>query len=265
VLLNCPAFGAAQIQSQPSEPVTVSGTVVDHETGEPVRSAAVSLATGPGGTSGKGTRVTNGEGRFLFRDVPPGTYRLSVTNLGYQPMADTLQVPPGAALDLVLPLSVDPLRLDPIVVEAERPNRVMRDFEKRRESRSGTFISREEIEAQNAIYVTDLLRMVPGGRIAPAGRFGRTLLLRGGCRPDVWIDQVRISSVDGIDQLMSPMDVEAIEVYHGVELPVEFGSNPCGAVVVWTRVGEPAPSRPGFWRRAAVGVGILLLGIILTR
>ena len=164
--------------------------VVDHETGEPVRSAAVSLAAGPGGTSGKGTRVTNGEGRFLFRDVPPGTYRLSVTNLGYQPMADTLQVPPGADLDLVLPLSVDPIRLDPIVVEAERLSWVMRDFEKRRETRSGTFITREEIEARHALYLTDVLWRVPGGRIAPASAFGNTLLLRGWCRPGIWVDRV---------------------------------------------------------------------------
>jgi hypothetical protein len=223
----------------------------------------VSLGAGPDGTSGMGTRVTNEEGRFLFRDVPPGSYRLSVTILGYQEMADTLRVPPGADLDLVLPLSAEPIRLEPILVEAERLRPAMRDFENRRRTRHGTFITREEIEAQNAFHLTDLLRMVPGGRIAPAGRFERTLLLRGGCRPDVWIDQVRISSVDSIDQLMSPMDVEAIEVYHGVELPVEFGSNPCGAVVVWTRVGEPAPSRPGFWRRLAYASGLTLLLISL--
>ena len=245
--------------------VTVSGEVVDHESGEPVRSAAVSLAAGTEGTTGMGTRVTNDEGGFLFQAVPPGTYRLFVTSLGFQPMADTLQVPPGADLDLVLPLSADPIRLEPIVVEAERVNPAMWDFERRRESRNGFFITREEIEARNALSVTDLLRMVPGGRIAPAGRFGNTLLLRGGCRPGVWMDGVRISFADDLDQLMSPMDVEAIEVYHGVNVPVEFGSNPCGAVIVWTRVGDPTPARPGFWRRLAIVSGLLVLGIILTR
>ena len=30
--------------------------------------------------------------------------------------------------------------------------------------------------------------------------------------------------VDGLDQLISPSDVEIIEVYHGFELPVEFGA-----------------------------------------
>ena len=68
---------------------TVSGQVVDHETDEPVRSAAVSLGAGPTGTAGVGTRVTDEAGEFLFSDVPPGAYRLSVTVLGYRDMVDT--------------------------------------------------------------------------------------------------------------------------------------------------------------------------------
>jgi hypothetical protein len=248
--------------------VTVGGRVVEYETGTPLEGVAISLAAGPGGTSGLGTRVTNAEGRFLFRDVPPGAYRLFVTVLGYRAMADTLHVPPSRDLDLVLPLSADPIRLEPIVVEAERPRLAMRDFEDRRGIRSGTFISREEIEARHPIYLTDLLRRVPGGRIAAAPFLGSTLLLRGGCRPGIWIDGARISNVDGLDGLVSPNDVEAIEVYHTLELPVEFGSHPCGGVLIWTRVGTPgtgSSSGIGFWRRLAIASGFLLLGIILTR
>jgi hypothetical protein len=48
-----------------------------------------------------------------------------------------------------------------------------------------------------------------------------------------------MGSNNSIDQLMSPHDVEAVEVYHGFELPVEFGVNACGGVLIWTRRGNP--------------------------
>ena len=70
---------------------------------------------------------------------------------------------------------------------------------------------------------------------------GYTLLLRGQCRPGIWLDGMKVSNVDSIDQLLSPHDVEAVEVYHGWELPVEFGVDPCGGVLIWTRMGTPSP------------------------
>ncbi|UCC25265.1 MAG: hypothetical protein JSU98_16315, partial [Gemmatimonadales bacterium] len=35
--------------------------------------------------------------------------------------------------------------------------------------------------------------------------------------------------------------MEALEVYHGFELPVEFGVNVCGGILLWTRRGPSAP------------------------
>jgi hypothetical protein len=245
--------------------VTVMGQVVDHETGDPLSGAAVSLAAGPEGTRARGTRVTNADGRFQFKEVPPGAYILSVTLLGYESMRDTLQVPEGPDLNVVLPLSVDPVRLEPIVVEVERLTPAMRDFERRRETLTGTFIDREEIERRYAVRLTDVLWRVPGGRVVGTPPYGSTLLLRGGCRPGIWVDRVRVPYAASLDQLVSPSDVEAIEVYHSLELPVEFGGHPCGGVLIWTRVGDRTPGRPGAWRRLALIAGVLLLGIMLTR
>ena len=223
--------------TEPRPGVTVQGTVVDHETGDPVRSAAVSLALGSSGTRGMGTRVTGEEGRFLFRDVRPGTYRLYVTVLGYQKMTDTLQVSIDENLELLLPLSVEPIRLEPIIVMAERVPPPRRDYQRRRLSRSVFLVTREEIEERDPRLLTELLNRVPGGIVVSTPPYGYTLLLRGQCRPGIWVDGVKLLGVSSIDQLLSPMDVEAVEVYHGFELPVEFGVNPCGGVLIWTRMG----------------------------
>ena len=41
---------------------------------------------------------------------------------------------------------------------------------------------------------------------------------------------------------MTPQAMEALEVYHGFELPVEFGVNTCGGILLWTRRGvTPVP------------------------
>ncbi len=257
--------------ADPEPGVLVQGEVVDHVTGDPVWSAAVSLVSGPSGVRGRGTRVTDEAGRFIFRDVPPGTYRLRVTVQGYRNMNDTLQVPADGDLELLLRLSTEPIRLEPIIVTAKRRPPPMRDFERRRRGRSGFLVTREEIEERRPRYLTELLNRVPGGIVLSTPPHGYTLLLRGQCRPGIWLDGMKVPFVDSIDQLLSPHDVESIEVYHSSELPAEFGGDPCGGVLIWTRMGTPAPSGTeaeagqGFLERLAGVAGLVLLMILLTR
>jgi hypothetical protein len=231
----------------------------------------VSLTPGPSGTQGQGTRVTGETGQFLFRDVPPGSYRLYVTIQGYRRMSDTLQVPAEGDLDLILPLSIDPIRLEPIIVTAERVPPYRRGFEARRRTRAGFLVTREEIEERRPRYLTELLNRVPGGIVLSTPPHGYTLLLRGQCRPGIWLDGIKVPYVDSIDQLLSPHDVEAVEVFHGFELPVEFGVDACGGVLIWTRTGTPTEpgttvgSRGDFFSRLVMAAGLLLLTFFLTR
>lgn len=253
---------------EPEPVVQVGGQVVDNESGDPVWGAAVSLAAGPSGTRGLGTRVSGEDGRFLFRSVPPGLYRLYVATQGYQRMNDTLQVSAEEDLELILPLSRDPIPLEPIIVTAERWVPPRRDYERRAQSRSVFLVTREEIEKRNPQGLSDLLNAVPGGIVVPTPPYGYTLLLRGQCRPGIWLDGVKVPDVSSIDQFMSAHDVEAIEVYHGFELPVEFGVDPCGGILIWTRMGEPDP--PGedssrIFGRLVMGVGLTLLAFFLVR
>jgi hypothetical protein len=261
-------FAPGHLRGQVQEPAasTVRGQVFQHESRGSLWGAAVSLASGPDGTRGIGTRVTGEDGRFLFRAVPPGLYRLTVTLLGYTALRDTLRVAPGAELDLLLPLSAEPIPLEPIVVEARRREPSYRaGFERRRRTMGGTFITREEIEERNPQVFTDLLRMVPGARVVPVSSFGRGVLFRGQCVPELYVDGMRLASTLDLDAVIQPMDVEAMEVYTGAHLPAEFGPTPCGAIVVWTRVGEPVDHGGSFWRRLLVVAGVVSLILILNR
>ena len=74
-----------------------------------------------------------------------------------------------------------------------------------------------------------------------------------------------VTPVPELDFFLQPSDVEAVEIYHGTYVPVEFGVNSCGAIVVWTRGGEPTGTQEGLWRRVLFAVGLLSLTILLTR
>mgnify|MGYP006944244969 CR=1 FL=1 len=70
--------------------------------------------------------------------------------------------------------------------------------------------------------------------------------------------------IEGVDDILPTMDIEAVEVYHGVSLPVRFGSNSCGAIIVWTRRGERVEGGGSFWRRLALAAGFALLAWLAT-
>jgi hypothetical protein len=255
--------------AQSDSAVVVQGTVVDHETGDSIAGATVSLGTGPSGGRGRGTRVTDEGGHFSFQGVPAGTYRLFVTSPGYRQMVDTVQVSADGDVDLILPLSTEAIELEPIIVTARRSPARMRGYEGRRRSGVGFLVTREEIVERRPRLLTELLHRVPGGMVVSTPPHGYTLLLRGQCRPGIWIDGVPVSGANSIDQLLSPHDVEAVEVYHGFELPVEFGVNACGGVLIWTRRGNPeAGSAETGWGLVGSLVrvaAIIAVVLVLTR
>lgn len=247
--------------------VSVRGRVVVHETGEPLEGAAVLLTPDAGDLDlpGGGTRQTGPTGVFVFPQVPPGLYRLSASMLGYTDLLDTLRVEAGAALEVTLPLSVSPVPLEPIiVVVGRRPVGPLAAFERRRETQRGVFVTREDIEARNTREFTDLLRSLPGIRLVPTDTYGNRVYFRGGCTPDIWVDGIQVGTTTDLDAFLRPEDLEAVEVYRGPELPGEFGSNLCGAVVAWSRRGftpDAADTQRSLVRQL-IFAGSLVLGII---
>lgn len=233
------ATGADPVQGQVVVPSTIRGRVLEHETDRPLPGALVSLTPGLAGEEGRKAQPSGDDGEFLFLQVPPGSYRLEVVLLGYHDLVDTLVVDPGSELALTLPLSASPVRLEPLVVVTIRQPGPMIGFEMRRQTANGFFMTREEIEATASHQFTDLLRRVPGARIVPTG-FGSRVYFRTGCVPDLWVDGTLANTTPNIDSFLRPEQIAGIEVYRGADLPIEFGSNLCGAIVVWTRDGRPS-------------------------
>ena len=90
----------------------VGGQVTDEATGGPLEAARVIL-TGP-----NRIETTNRDGRFLFRNVSPGSYQVRVLRLGYRPVTADAPVAPGETVDLAIAMTPAPVQLDEIVSTA---------------------------------------------------------------------------------------------------------------------------------------------------
>ena len=126
VLLALPATSAAAQGSSgpPSAPPigTVSGQVVDADTGEPVASATVAVWRTADSTLTTGA-ITDDAGRFAIEGIRPGTYYVKISFVGYatQTVDDVRISRENPEADLgTLALGADTQELDEIEVEGER-------------------------------------------------------------------------------------------------------------------------------------------------
>lgn len=155
------------------------------------------------------------------------------------------------------------------------PRLVSVGFYRRQEQGQGVHFEREDIERQRPVQMSALVSQVPGVLVMGSGSFaGDVVMMRGShCLPSVWLDgrlarpgerleagsQTEWSSATAaearfspfsrrtvrvrhrptpMDELITPDEVEAVEVYRGpAEVPAMFAftGGACGAVVVWTQ------------------------------
>jgi outer membrane receptor protein involved in Fe transport len=103
------ATASSAVEAQQS---SIGGVVTDEATGQALEGARV-IIVGP-----NRIEATNQEGRYLFRNVAPGSYGLRVLRLGYRPVTDSANVAPGEAVTVDFALAPAPVQLDEIVTTA---------------------------------------------------------------------------------------------------------------------------------------------------
>jgi TonB-linked SusC/RagA family outer membrane protein len=91
---------------------TITGTVTDQATGDPLENARVILV-GPNRIEGTGR-----DGQYFFRGVPAGNHLVRVLRLGYRPASDSTAVAAGESVDLDFAIIPAPVQLDEIVTTA---------------------------------------------------------------------------------------------------------------------------------------------------
>ena len=241
------------LAAAPSGAQVVRGRVIDNTSGEGVSAAAVeALASGRTG----GHARTSADGKFQVRLRAPGTFRLTAQRTGYSPSV-TGDVPVAARETVYVelrvaatPMQLDPLRVTARVTPPHRRSLELAGFYKRERMGIGRFIRREDFEHRSNLSTTQILARVPGVVLMGSGpresvAFSRSsisgALLRSGagyCAPLLYMDGVRITRSQDMNEVSSPTNLEAVELYQSAaEIPVEYmgASSACGVILLWTR------------------------------
>ena len=244
-----------------AQQASIGGVVTDEATGQPLEAARVIL-TGIDRIVG-----TNQEGRYLFRNVAPGSYGVRVLRLGYRPLTDSAHVAPGETVALDFALAPAPVQLDEIVTTATGEQR--------------------KLEVGNVVATIDAARIVEESPIAEFGNLlsgraagvqvqksggttgtGTRIRIRGSNsvslsnEPLYYIDGIRMESgassgtldIGGFGQGagaapsrindLNPEDIESIEIVKGPAAATLYGIQASNGVVrITTKRGRAGRAR----------------------
>jgi hypothetical protein len=253
----------------------VEGRVLEHGTDTPLEGADIVLLS-PEEDRRVALTFSDSAGLFRIAAPAPGAWRIAARLIGRgEAVSEPLELAEDETVRIEIRMAVAPVAIEePIVVVAERGsgspeleafwNRV----ERGERTGFGHFIYGEDLEL-TSYYASDLLRSVPGVTVRP-GTYGQIVRMRGGCVPAIYLDGTQVNRhnrLDSLDQWVSMIDIEGIEVYRGPYGPARFTANrggTCGLVLIWTKRGQADGDGKFGWKRLFVGLG-LIFGIFLLR
>ncbi len=222
----------------------LAGRVVQPDS-TPVSGAAVGLV----GTHD--TATTDGAGHFTIRAAQSGPYLVTVRRLGFQPVriAVSLSSRDEREVSVTLVRTV-PLLPTVTTTAAERAAYRTVGFEQRLRAGNGYFMTYDQIVRKQATQFSDLFQNVPGLKVTrPRRQFGAAIrqsrggpncvsyVIDGNPQPILLEHSAEGTPLgpESPDHLFNVADIGAIEVYQASERPVQWGSDWCALVVIWTR------------------------------
>jgi len=235
--------------------VRIVGRVIEDKSALPIGFADVTIRSPGGATLGQ---VEADEfGNFEFTVRRGYGVRIHAARIGYKEnTTPLLYFDEHRLLQVEVRLDPEAILLAPLEIVAWSEvidNAMLEGYWRRVESGLGIYITREQVEARNPGFVSDLLREVPGVQMS-GGTVGARPSVRmvrasnRNCATQIFVDGFLVNPRDitgepedfRIDDMVSPASVEGIEVYRGLStVPPEF-LNPdaaCGVIAIWTRRG----------------------------
>lgn len=228
----------------------ISGTVIDASTRAPLPGADI-IHLGLGKVV-----VSDSLGKYAFPALPSGIVRLLVRRRGFPSITVTAALARGEWMtrDIVLDSSLAARSavqaLPSVAVRAPKPPEPRyADFERRRLTGLGQYVTRAKIEQAGFANLQDAMRGLRGVDVDCGGaavgsvtgsslgcniRMAKSTMM---CTPEYIVDE----RVDNDFGPSTPIrDIEGIEVYTGAsDVPGEFAGRfaGCGVIVIWTRNG----------------------------
>jgi hypothetical protein len=233
------------IAAAQSPTATMRGRVINRSLNAPVANAEIVRA-------GDNRSVRSDSlGRYVFGNLPQGVSTFLVRALPYPPMQLIVELKSGEELERTIELDSTASGrgaqvLSTVAVPGASVNRRLIDFERRRQTGRGHYLTREAIEQSGASSVQEAVRNLRGVTVDCGGGLGCYVRMARApmqCKPDYIVDD-RVNNSFG--PTTSIRDIEAMEVYTGPsDVPGEYAGSTaaCGVIVIWTRSGPPARRR----------------------
>lgn len=234
--------------------VQIVGTVLDDKSDEPI--AGVDIAVRNVHERFLEHAVSDEQGRFSVMVYRTSAVRIYAAGFGYQRTTTPLLHFDGKQyFEVKLRLHPEAIVLAPLEVVASARSSgspFLSGFRQRLASGAGHYITRAQIEERRPVFVSDILRDVPGVRFSSSGRGSRAVVHMSrsqglACSVQLFVDgrlMTRGSDAMGgfsVDDFVEPASIEGIEVYRGLStVPAEFYNHDakCGVVAIWTRRGD---------------------------
>ena len=234
----------------PAWAVTISGKILDKETGESVASAAVQVV---GTTRGAAADV---EGLFSIPDLPAGTVELKVSAVGYKPLRKTLVLTDGKDQHLTFKLILQAVSLGEVNVETKQNSE--RDYTPQVAQFS---LPARELALLPQVVESDLFRslqIVPG--VLPSSDFSADLNIWGGSSDQNLIllngiDVYKPTHLGGLFSIFNMDAVKDVKLIKG-----GFGAKYGGRLSAVVDVAD----REGNRNKVAAKVGVSLLSSSAT-
>ena len=227
----------------------VTGKVTDSETGEAVPTANVLVVELQRGAA------TDADGNYTIENIPPGTYTLRVSFVGYKTFTSKVNIQSGQTITQNVQLEPGAVGLDELVVTGYGVT------SKRELTGSITKVSSEDFQNVPAQNTESLLQgRAAGVQITttsgnPGGGFQvrvrGTGSITAGNQPLFIVDGVQISFANQSEQTdesplnsIKPSDIESIEVLKDAAAAAIYGAQAAnGVVLITTKRGQQGATR----------------------
>ncbi len=223
---------SAPVAAQPGV-AGIIGRIFDERTNESMVDALILI------DSVRREVAISSQGRFVVSNLSPGRHRVEIRAIGYRPHVLEVTLVEGRVLERQFAMVFTGDKLPELAVEARNSKLLSRfaEFEKRRASGMGAYITRDEIKARGYMNMGDALRTIRGVKV-DCGVVECTIHMvraTAGCFPAFYVDGRLARS---FAETTAINDVQGIEVYRGAaEMPAEFtgAGAMCGVIAIWTR------------------------------
>ncbi|HEY8851231.1 MAG TPA: carboxypeptidase regulatory-like domain-containing protein [Gemmatimonadaceae bacterium] len=188
--------------------------------------------------------LTNDKGDFTITKLPSGSQVLLARHLGFGAQTVAVDLNSRVAQRVTMKLPKFVAMIDPVVVNARRGQNLDRvGFSQRQKMGFGFYLTPDQLKDRHPLFVTDLLRTVPGLRVSssPTGDVVSSSRGVGGGSDCVqyYVDDMPWQSAEpgDVNQFVNANEVVAVEVYQGSNVPAQYsrGGEGCVTIVLWTR------------------------------